>query len=88
MRERLQVPFLYGEWISPLVQLSARTVFVEMFCTPKSSMDNPSLRVSGHVNSMNSTSIEEDCAEDEFGQWAKDEMTGEQGYVDDERSCF
>ena len=27
-------------------------------------------------------------AEDEFGQWTKDEVTGEQGYVDDERSCF
>ena len=30
----------------------------------------------------------EDYAEDDFGQWAKDELTGEQGYVDDERSCF
>ena len=27
-------------------------------------------------------------AEDEFGQWAIDEVTGEQGYTDDERSCF
>ena len=50
-------------------------------------MDNPSLRVSGHVNSMNRTFIMEDYAEDEFRQWAKDEVTGEQGYVDDERSC-
>ena len=40
---------------------------------PKSSMENPSLRVSGHVSSMNRTSIAEDFAEDEFGQWAKDE---------------
>ena len=65
---------------------TARTVFVELFCTPKSSMENPSLRVSGHVSSMNRTFIVEDTAEDEFGQWAKDEVTGEQGYVD-ERSC-
>ena len=64
------------------------TVFVELFCTPKSSMENPSLRVSGHFHSMNRTFIVEDYAEDEFGQWAKDEVTGEQGYVDDERSCF
>ena len=51
-------------------------------------MENPSLRVSGHVSSMNRTFIVEDHAEDEFGQWAKDEVTGEQGYVDDERLCF
>ena len=51
-------------------------------------MENPSLRVSGHVSSMNRTFSVEDYAEDDFGQWAKDEVTGEQGYVDDERSCF
>ena len=37
---------------------------------------------------MNMTFIAEDYAENDFGQWAKDEVTGEQGYVDDERSCF
>ena len=26
----------------------------------------------------------EDYAEDDFGQWAKDEVTGEQSYIDDE----
>ena len=67
---------------------SVRTVFVELFCPPKSSMENPSLRVSGHVSSMNRTFIVENYAEDDFGQWAKDEVTGEQGYIDDERSCF
>ena len=56
--------------------------------TPKSSMENPPLRVSGHVSSMNRTFIVEDYAEDDFGQRARDEVTGEQGYIDDERSCF
>ena len=51
-------------------------------------MENPSLRVSGHVRGMNRTFIVEDFAEDDFGQWAKDEVTGEQDYVDDERSYF
>ena len=37
---------------------------------------------------MNRTFIVEDCAENEFGQWATDEVTGEQGYIDDEKSCF
>ena len=51
-------------------------------------MENPSLRVSGHGSSMNRTFIVEDCAEDDFGHWATDEVTGEQGYIDDDRSCF
>ena len=51
-------------------------------------MENPSFRLSGHVSSMNRTYIAEEYAEDDFGQWAKDEVTGEHGYVDDERSCF
>ena len=54
-------------------------MFVELFCT---------LRVRGHVGSMNRTFIVEDDAEHDFGQWATDEVTGEQGYIDDERSCF
>ena len=67
---------------------AATTVFVELFCTPRSSMDNLSLRVNGHDGSTNRTLIVEDYAEDEFGQWAIDEVTGEQGYIDDERSFF
>ena len=60
---------------------AVRTVFVELFCTPTSSTENPSLRVSGRVSSMNKTFIVEDYAQDEFGQWTKDEVTGKQGYV-------
>ena len=37
---------------------------------------------------MNRTFIVEECAEDEFGRWAVDEVTGEHGHIDDERSCF
>ena len=66
----------------------ATKTFLELFCTPKSSMENPALTVSGHVSSMNRIFIGEDYAEDDFGQWTKDEVTGEQGKVDDERSCF
>ena len=39
-------------------------------------MENLSLRVSGHVSRMNRTFIVEEHAEDDFGQWAKDEVTG------------
>ena len=60
---------------------AVQRTFLELFCTPKSSMENPSLR--GRVSSTNRTFIVEEYGEDDFGQWAK-----EQGYVDDERSCF
>ena len=68
--------------------LAVKKVFMELFCTPKISMENPSLRVSGHGSSMNRTFTVEDCAEHEFGQWAMDEVAGEKSYIDDERSCF
>ena len=42
-------------------------------------MENPSLRVSGHVSSTNRTFIAGDYVEDDFGQWPTDEVTGEQG---------
>ena len=50
---------------------AVKTTFLELLCAPKSSMENPSLRVSGQVSSMNRTFIVEDYAEDDFGQWAK-----------------
>ena len=65
-----------------------RAVFVELFCTPKSSMENPSLRVNKHGGCTSRTFIAEDLIEDEFGQWATDEATGEQGYVEDEGLFF
>ena len=65
-----------------------KTVFVELFCSPTSSKENPSLRVSGHGGSRNRTFVVENYPEDVYGQWTTDEVTGEQGCIDDERSCF
>ena len=42
-------------------------------------MENPSLRVSGHGGSTNRTVLVENYLEDEFGQWATDEVPAEQG---------
>ena len=78
------MPSLRGMNVPANTFEAVRTVFWELFCTPKSSMENPSLRVSGHGGSLNRTFIVENCSEDDFRQWATDEITGEQGYVDDE----
>ena len=67
---------------------AVKTVFVEFFCKPKSSMGDPSLRVNRDGSQTSRTFIVEEYFEDEFGQWAIDEVTGEQGYIDDEGSCF
>ena len=88
-RERLTSSLsLKGMNITAYTFEAVRTTFLELFCTPKSSLENPSLRVRGRVSNTNRTFIVEEYAEDDFGQWAKDEVSGEQGYVDDERSCF
>ena len=84
-KDRLTMSFsLQGMNVAFCTLEAMKTVFVELFCTPKSSMENPSLRVNRHDSSMNRTFIVE-CAEDEFGR-AVDEVTGEHGYID-ERSC-
>ena len=88
-RERLTNSLsLMGTNVTVYTFEAVKTTFLELFCTATSSIENPSLRVGGHVSSMNRTFTVEDCAEDDLGQWAKGEVTGEQGYVDDVRSCF
>ena len=67
---------------------AVKTVFMDLICTPKSSMENPLLRVSRHGGSTGRTFIVEDYAEDEYGQWDTDAVTREQGYIEDERLCF
>ena len=57
---------------------AVQTIFVDLLCTPKSSMEN-------HANR---TFIIENYAEDEYGQRATDEATGAHGYTEEERSYF
>ena len=59
--------------------------FEELFCTPKSPMENPSLRTSRYSDplsrfrSLYKTFMVDDDSEEEFGHCATDELTGEQG---------
>ena len=88
-RERLTSSLALQEMNVTAYTLEAvKTVFVELFYSPKSSIENPSLRVSGHGSSASRTFIVENYTEDECGLWAIDEATGKQGFIDDERSCF
>ena len=54
-------------------------------------MENPSLRVNeqgGRSARAGRTPSWKILLKTKYGQWAIDELTGEQGYIDDERSCF
>ena len=84
----LQVPILFATLLSLLTPLTECKYFLEFFCTPKGSLENPSLRVSGSGSNPSRTFIAENYLGDEHGLWAIDESTGEQGFFDDERSCF
>ena len=63
---------------------SVHTVFVESFCSPESSIENPSLRVSGHGSSTSRPPSSKTM----LMNMDKRLPTGEQGFFDDERSCF
>ena len=60
---------------------------MELFCTPKSS-NGESVTSIKWTQRQYEQNIHRRYAEDEYGQWVTDEVTGEQGYMDDERSCF
>ena len=87
-RETRKFPFSLEYGYHCLYSRCSANSLCETALYAKSSMENPSLRVSGHGGSTNRTFIVEDDPEDEYGQWASDEATGEQGHIDDERSCF
>ena len=63
-RKRLTSSLSLRRMNVPAYTLEAiRTRFLELFCTPKSSMENPSLRVSGYSGSSKRTFIVEDFSE-------------------------
>ena len=77
-RERLTSSLsLQGMNVTVYTLEAVKTVFLELFCSPKSSMENPSLRVSRHGGSTSRTFIVEDYVEDEHGQWGADELVNE-----------
>ena len=89
-RERLTSSlFFQGVNVTAYTFEGVKTVFVELFYTPKSSLENPSLRVNRYGGHTGRTFIVESFIGDEFGQWATYKVTGQQVYVDDDEGlCF
>ena len=63
-----------------------RDLFMELFCAPKSSLDNPNLRTSGGNRAFCVLEQGELC--DEYGYWAEDEDTGEVGFLKEMEDVF
>ena len=61
---------LQGVYVTACTLKNVKAVFVELFCTPKCSIGNPSLRVNTYAGNTSRTFIVEDFIEDEFGHWA------------------
>ena len=57
-----------------------REAFVELFCAPKSSIENPNFRVSGQGRSFCVLDYGE--CEGNTGYWVQDEDTGEEGVLE------
>ena len=73
---------------------AVRTTFQELFFRPKillSAWAGRASRCSDPLSrfcSLHRTFIVEDGSEEESGQWATDEIIGEEGFVDDENLCI
>ena len=63
-----------------------RECLIELFCAPRSSIENPSYRVSGQGRTF--AVLEYGEIEGSMGYWAECEETGEEGFLHEFEDCF
>ena len=81
-RERLTSSLsIQGMDVTTFTFNRVQVAFEDLFC----SLEGP---IASRYYSLFRTFIIEDGSEEEFGYWVIDEVTGEQGYVDNKHSCF
>ena len=59
-----------------------REVFIELFCTVKTAVDNPMMNPSGSGGRRAFLVLDEGELEGNFGYWAEDEEDGAEGFLD------
>ena len=59
-----------------------REVFIELFCTVRTAVDNPMMNPSGSGGRRAFLALEEGELEGNFGYWAEDEEDGAEGFLD------
>ena len=68
---------------------SVREVFFELFCAPKSSIDNPNLRTSGvEGRQRNFCVMDSGDLDGSSGYWVEDDDSGEVGFVPEFEDVF
>ena len=90
-RERMTSTMsLRGRTVQTYTFESVREIFIELFCAPKSSLENPNLRASGggHERQRNFCVIETGDLEGSTGYWVEDEDSGEVGFIPEFEDVF
>ena len=65
-----------------------REVYLEIFCTTKTSVDNPLLAPSGHGGRKTFLVIEESYLDNQKGYWVEDEEDGAEGFLEADEDTF
>ena len=87
-RERLASTLaLRGVEVQQYTFEGVRTVFIELFCAPRSSLDNPSLRAGGAANRVFCI-MESGEMDQVYGYWCEDDSTGEVGFLPEIEDVF
>ena len=65
-----------------------REVYLEIFCTTKTSVDNPLLAPSGHGGRKTFLVIDEGYLDNHEGYWVEDEEDGAEGFLEADQDAF
>ena len=65
-----------------------RDIFVEMFCNPRTAVDDPLLNNTGHGGRRSFTVMDEGEPDDSFGFWAENEADGAEEFLDAHEDSF
>ena len=65
-----------------------REVYLEIFCTTKTSVDNPLLAPSGHGGRKTFLAIDEGYLDNHEGYWVEDEEDGAEGFLETDEDTF
>ena len=71
-----------GRVLQQYTTAELRTVFIEMFCTTKTSVDNPLMQPTGAGGRRSFLVFEEGELDGTYGFWAEDEEDGIEGFLD------
>ena len=71
-----------GRVLQQYTTTELRTVFIEMFCTTKTSVDNPLMQPTGAGGRRSFLVLDEGELNGTYGYWAEDEEDGTEGFLD------